>query len=476
MNTIQRITKNVGVLFISQMLSYILGFFTMMYSARYLGVEGFGTLSLALAFTSIFSIFMDLGLSTLTIREVARDKSIAKDYVANITLIKLVLTTITFAVIFIIVHLIGYNQQTMQVIYLITLYNFFTAFSQIFYAVFQANEKMEYQSIGTIISSVLLLIGVLVAIYFKFDIVLFSLSYVLSGVSILCYVLIVYSQKFTLPTLKFNLSQWNALIKESWPFAITGISQSVYIWIDTIILSLIQGQEAVGFYNAAYKLILVLLFIPVIFNYALFPIMSQYYISSKESLNLTFEKLFKIMMLLGIPIGLGTVLTANKIILLIYGTQFYGAVIALQILIWSIVLTFARASFGRLLESSNRQLTETKIFIMGAIFNVILNLLIIPKYSYIGAGIVTVLTDLLTLILLIKITESLGFSISKKTKISIVKIILASFVMVAVLYPILNMNLFMIIGIGIVVYVLGLLILKIFDKDEIKMIKTFFNM
>lgn len=141
MNTIQRITKNVGVLFISQMLSYILGFFTMMYSARYLGVEGFGTLSLALAFTSIFSIFMDLGLSTLTIREVARDKSIAKDYVANITLIKLVLTTITFAVIFIIVHLIGYNQQTMQVIYLITLYNFFTAFSQIFYAVFQANEK-----------------------------------------------------------------------------------------------------------------------------------------------------------------------------------------------------------------------------------------------------------------------------------------------------------------------------------------------
>lgn len=58
--------------------------------------------------------------------------------------------------------------------------------------------------------------------------------------------------------------------------------------------------------------------------------MSQYYISSKESLNLTFEKLFKIMMLLGIPIGLGTVLTANKIILLIYGTQFYGAVIALK--------------------------------------------------------------------------------------------------------------------------------------------------
>ena len=83
MNTIQRITKNVSVLFISQMLSYLLGFFTLAYTARYLGVAGFGTLSFALAFTGIFAVSMDLGLSTLAIREVARDKSITKDYVAT---------------------------------------------------------------------------------------------------------------------------------------------------------------------------------------------------------------------------------------------------------------------------------------------------------------------------------------------------------------------------------------------------------
>ena len=65
MNTMQRIIKDVGVLFISQMLSYVLGFFTLIYSARYLGVEGFGILSLALAFTGIFSVCIDFNLVPL---------------------------------------------------------------------------------------------------------------------------------------------------------------------------------------------------------------------------------------------------------------------------------------------------------------------------------------------------------------------------------------------------------------------------
>jgi len=86
MNTVQRIAKNTGVLLVSQIASYILGFFFVMYTARYLGAGGFGILSFALAFTGIFGVFSDLGLSTLTVREVARDKSLARKYFGNIAL------------------------------------------------------------------------------------------------------------------------------------------------------------------------------------------------------------------------------------------------------------------------------------------------------------------------------------------------------------------------------------------------------
>ena len=80
MNTVQRIAKNTGVLLISQIASYIIGFFIIMYTARYLGAEGFGILSFALAFTGIFVVFADVGLRQLTVREVARDKSLAGKY------------------------------------------------------------------------------------------------------------------------------------------------------------------------------------------------------------------------------------------------------------------------------------------------------------------------------------------------------------------------------------------------------------
>ena len=101
MNTVQRIAKNTGVLLVSQIASFIIGFFFIMYTARYLGAAGFGInpfaskslygkmlrISFALAFTGIFGVFSDLGLSTLTIREVARDKSLAGQILSSILML-----------------------------------------------------------------------------------------------------------------------------------------------------------------------------------------------------------------------------------------------------------------------------------------------------------------------------------------------------------------------------------------------------
>ena len=151
MNTVQRIAKNTGVLLISQIASYILSFFFIMYTARYLGAEGFGILSFALAFTGIFGVFSDLGLSTLTVREVARDKSLAGKYLGNIAVMKLILVVVTFGLIAFFINLLGYPEQTIKVVYLVALSVIFGAFSGMFNSVFQAFEQMEYQSLGRIL-------------------------------------------------------------------------------------------------------------------------------------------------------------------------------------------------------------------------------------------------------------------------------------------------------------------------------------
>ena len=169
---------------------------------------------------------------------------------------------------------------------------------------------------------------------------------------------------------------------------------------------------------------------------------------------------------------MGTILIAKKVILMIYGEQFLGAVLVLQILIWSIVLVFARSPFERVLESSNRQLTVTKVFFIGVAFNVIMNIIVIPKYSYVGASIITVLTDAIVLGLLIVSTKGMGLFISKKIRTYIFKIVIASLIMGIILNYLLDLNIFLIIIIGTIIYISTLFMLKIFDNKEKMIIKS----
>ena len=463
--------KNTGVLFIAQAVSYIFAFVYTIYTARYLGAGGFGVLSFAVAFTGIFGVIADFGLPTLVVREVSRDLSLVNRYLGNSLSMKVILTVLTIALTSIALNIMGYPQQTIYVTYLITLSVVITAFSQIFYSIFQAYEKMEYQSIGTILYAALIMFGILLTIYYNMGILVIALVYFVSSVIVLVCNLIICSWKFVLPKLKVDLGFWKATLKEAWPFAVTTISVNLYTWIDTILLSLLIGELVVGWYTAAYRLIIVLLIIPIIFSTVIFPVMSRYYVSSRESLKFSFEKYFKFIMLIGIPLGIGTTLLSDKIILLIYGNQYLNSIIALQILIWSLVIVFARSPFERLLEASDRQLTVTKIFIIGVIFNVITNVIVIPKFSYVGSAVITVLTDLLVIFLLIYIVKGLGTSISRNTLLDMGKIVFAGLVMGIFIY-ILNMGLIISTVAGVLIYAAVLLMLRILDKDEIKMIRS----
>jgi len=472
MSSIRLVAKNTIILYLSQIISYGLVFFYTIYIARYLGANGYGILSFALAFSGIFSILADLGLSTLTIREVARDKSLSNKYLGNVLLIKIILSIVTFFVIILFVNLLGYSQQTINVVYFVSLSVILTSLSQIFYSIFQAFEKMEYQSLGQILSSILMFFGVLLVTYFGFDIVGFSLIYLISSVTILIYSFITCILKFSFPIPKYDIEFWKTTIKESLPFGVTGISVMLYINIDSVLLSILQNNEVVGFYNAAYRLVLFLVIIPSTINIAIFPLMSQYHVTSPTSLRIINEKYLKLMLIIGIPIGVGITLLADKIILLIFGIGYTQSIIALQILIWTIVFTFASAASVRLLEATNKQLSLTKITSICVIVNILLNLILIPKFSYIGASIATVLTEIIIVSSVFIVTNKLGYGIRmKKIGNILLKIIFASIIMGLFIIYLKNLNLIILVLLSSFIYILTLFVVRAIDNDELSLIK-----
>ena len=467
MSRTRKIAKNTLFLFVSQIISYILAFFYMIYIARYLGADGFGILSFALAFTGIFSILADLGLNTLTVREIARDKSLTSKYFSNVVLMKIILSALTFGILAAVINLMGYPQEVINVVYFVALYSILTAFYGIFNSIFQAYEKIEYQSIGQVLSNVLLFSGVLIGIYYGFSVLGFAFIFFISSVISLIYIFLVYIWKFPPYKMQFSWNFWKSTIKEALPFGLTGISGMVYTYIDSVMLSLFQGNEVVGWYNAAYRLILALLYVPITINTTLFPSMSQFHISSRDSLNLITEKYFKLMVVTGIPMGAAVTILADNIIILIFGYGYLQSVIALQILIWTTVFTFIGAAFIRLLEATNRQLIVTKISALCVVVNIVLNLILIPTFSYIGASISTVVTEAILVGSVVIIGYKFGFGVSTtRIKEILLKVTASTLVMSVLLIYFKIINLLILAPFAILIYLAVLYLIKGIDDVD----------
>lgn len=474
MNTVQRIAKNTGVLLTSQAISYLLGFFYTMYSARYLGAEKFGILSFALAFAGIFSVFVDLGLNIFMIREVARDKSLAGKYLGNIFIMKITLSIIIFMLIILTINLLPYPEQTVKVVNLIALSVLFNALTSVFYSIFQAFEKMEYQSLGQVLNSVLMLGGVIFAINQNYTIIGFSYLYFFASLIVLGFSFTICMLKFVKPNIGIDWGLWKQIIKSAYPIGIMAICNIIRFRADTVMLSLMKNDSAVGLYNAAYKLLDASVVLPSIIMASIIPIMSQYYKNSLDSFNMFYERMFKYLFIIALPIALTITLLARPIINLVYGINFEGSANALQVLIWAVTSMYVSMLVGAAYITADKQDISMKLTILSVTLNIIFNLFLIPRYSYVGASAATVITEFFGLFIGVFFLSKYGhkLNILNNCIIPLINVALAS--ILAVFLINIGVNIFLTVTITIMLY--GFATYKLIIKEDDKqLIKNTFN-
>jgi O-antigen/teichoic acid export membrane protein len=451
------------MLFASQIITYIMGFFITMYSARYLGAEGFGIISLALAITGILVVFTDLGLGTLTVREVARDKSLVDKYTSNVAVIKLLLAFFTFILTAIIVYLFGYADEIKMVVYIITGSTLVNALSGIFYPIFQSYEKMEFQSIANVLNSSIMLVGTFLVIFYNLDIYYFASLYLVSNIVVFFFIISVYVREFHAPSFNVDLAFWKPTLMMALPLSLVSIFSLIAYRVDTILLSLLKGSTVVGWYSASYRLMEVFLFLPGVFATAVFPVFSSLHLSSHETLKLSYQKSFKYLAILSIPVAVGTTVLAPEIVLLIYKSAFTPSIIILQILIWAIPITFLNYIFGTILPAMNRQNVLLKVTFLSMILNIALNLVVIPIYSYVGAAVVTVVTELFIFILCLFIL-SRTFSKVRLQEVFFKPVVASLIMLLFLLY--FKTNLFLEIAMGAILYFVVLIVIRTFNDDD----------
>ncbi|MEE8470891.1 MAG: oligosaccharide flippase family protein [Dehalococcoidia bacterium] len=479
MSVAQRVAKNSLVLLASEVITYLLFFISGMFTARHLGPASYGILSFGVAYTALFVVLTDLGLSFVTIRDVSRDKSLASKYFANVGLMKVLLAVLTITLIAVTMNVgkivMGYPQQTITVVYLIGLSVAFTGINQMCFSLFRAFERMEYQSLGQIVRAALMLAGVIIAVKIGFGVVGFASLYFFASLGTLACSLTILGWKFSNYQIWSHLRTaidwgfWKPALKQAFPFALSLIFITINFSIDTVMLSAMvpESDKVVGLYTAAFRLLVMLLSIRMALSLALFPVMSQAHATSKESLKLISERFFKYSLILALPIGVGTTILATRFISLVYGSEYLSAALALQILVWSAVLGYVNFT-SSVFQATNRQAMVAKLTGFGAVLNILLNLLLIPFFGYIGAAAsttaVAVVVLSISLVIIARTEYALGIPFAVR---NVTKVLIASAAMGCFVWYLQDLNLAILVILGALVYAAAIVLTKTFDRTDL---------
>lgn len=393
MGTARRIYRNAIYLGVAEIVSKILLFVVMLYAARLLSKEHFGKFSFALSLSLIAIVLADLGINTLLVREISRNKCLASRYFVNAFVIKIALSFITFFAVVWTLNLLNYPNDTKQIVYAVWLFTIISTFTELFYSIFRAFEMMQYDAFLKILRMVLLTISSLYILSNGYGILLFSYSFVFTEIFVVLIALAVALKNFIKLELIFDFSFAKRLLKKSLPFGLAIVFGSIYFYIGSVMLSKLRGDAEVAVYSVAYNIALAILFVPTVYTNAIYPVLSRYFKQSKEGLKTLYERSFKYLYIIGLPISAGLYVFAERLIIFFYGSVYSESVIALQIISFYLVIKFINFLLGAMLSSIDRQNDRMLGQGVTAGFNVLLNLFLIPEYGYIGAAWATLVTE-----------------------------------------------------------------------------------
>lgn len=390
------ILKQTTWLFLAQGLTRAVGFFYTIYLARNLGISEFGLFSVALAYYSLISAITDFGFNRFLIREVALDTKKASELLVNITILRLTLMSVVFAIFAVAIYTLDPEKLRVHLILLAVLAVLPQSVAQTLDSVFVALKKLQFSAISMITLSLSTTI---------FGVYLISAGYSVAGaVSALTLGQLVYTLSLILlmgiqgvnlfSQVRFSILK--VIVRDSLPYGVLGIIGLISFKIDTVILSYFRGNFDAGIYGAAYRFLEAVAFIPIALSTALVPILARLHEVNRGEISRLYFKSLKIMIVVAL-IVVGGYLSFLPLIINTFLPKYTASIEVIRILALAVPFMFMHVPSGQVLLATDKYLKHLIIlYTVLMVINITLNLVFIPKFGYIGAAWLTVLSEVST--------------------------------------------------------------------------------
>jgi O-antigen/teichoic acid export membrane protein len=412
--------------------------FAMLY-VRLLGPDGTGKWYFVVALYGFFEIISRYGLGTLLTRDVAEDKNRSSRYLTNVIVLRTLLWLAVLPIMAFVTYvyrnlgsfditLFGHQffntlsgevqpigVQEVQAIALLALAMVFANWADALSSMFFAFEKMEYPAgLTNGMAMLKVSLGALVLLLGWGFVGLAIISLLVNVVQVIWLYRMVRRTLFK-PQWVLDWPLQKHMLLVSGPLMINHLLATIFWRIDIWILRPLAGAVSVGLYSIGLKYLDGLNIIPSLFTMALFPLMSRYARQEGGNLLRSYVLALRLLVLISLPIAMSVTFLARPLVFIVGGTQyldvpgvFYlfgreipymgGADLAFQAIIWSIPIGFVNSVTQYVLIAVNQQHYLTRAFIIGVIFNLVGNLLLIPHLGYVAAACTTIVSEFSLLI------------------------------------------------------------------------------
>jgi len=400
MSLFPKIAFNTLIQIIGRVVVIALTIITTAILTRHLGITGFGNYIFITALIMFFSSIADWGTGIIAVREASKDKKEKEKIFGNALLMRLGLALISFLIINLLVRFLPQFSGLILATAIASSLLFFWSLRTSCQIVFQTKLRFDQHVLVEVLASVLfflLLISLL-----KFSPNLNQIFLILSFSSLLASLLALFLvRRLTSFVLQPDWQLIKRIFLEALPTGALLLVFSIYNKIDIFILQSIKGAEAVGIYGLAYKVHDNLVLGAAFLASSFFPIISRYADQRVlgNKLTLIYKKLFDVLLIAGAGIVAFVLIFAPLIIQVIGGREFEASIVALRILVFGTFFAYFNHLTGYGLIALGKQRISLTIAIIALIWNISLNLLLIPRFSYLAAASITIATEGLVLIL-----------------------------------------------------------------------------
>ncbi|MBU8922716.1 MAG: flippase [Bacteroidales bacterium] len=443
-----------------------LSFVATAWMARVLTAEGFGIIGFAQAILTYFMLLTNLGFAHYGVREVARAPEKTELFVNNIITMRVVAAALGYAGLAVVAAFIPKPLPVKIAILILGMRLFNLTFHLRW--VFQSKEKVGWISLSRLLPQILYAVSVLTLITNRERLLAVPALQVLTGACGVIILFVLYIRSGHRFRFTIDLPFWKNAARQSLPMAASFMLSQIYVNFDMILLGFTHGETTVGHYSAAYKAILAINLLATYYFFNLFPNMSRLFVESRERLENLIATSLKYASIGLMPVAVGGMVLAGPLMMTAFGEGYTASVIPFSIIVWNIAIINIRQHFNNALIACDLQKRYLVAAGTGAVINIALNFIFIPRYGMPAAAATTIFTEIVVLCMMYRDTRRV---IKPGLIKHLARPLPASLGMGAVLFILPEFNVFLKILTGIGTYMVLALVTRTIRGDDIARLK-----